>query len=131
MNPHERAFVHAFIEPSKIERYLHHLTSKKYRRRILDRLNHKQDFRHGVEIPIPAKTSADDVVTELRQRGAGDHCYVIADSSHKDGQELELTEAIDFMCNHHFAVIISCVPGKLACYKPESPGEPVLLAKSD
>jgi hypothetical protein len=53
--------------------------------------------------------------------GAGSSCYVIADASEMDGQDVPLEQAVWKARGHSFAVVVSCLPGRLCYYKPESP----------
>lgn len=130
MEEQERAFVEAFIAPARRERYLLHLASSKNRRKVLDRLNHQLDLRSGVAVELPASLTSAWLVAELERCGASEMCHVIADSSEHDGRKLSLVEAVDVLLMHPFGVVLCCVMGKLACYKPESPG-PIFLLRSD
>lgn len=129
MNEQEREFVDAFIEPRRRERYLLHLASAKNRRKALDRLNHQLDLRAGVASELPASLTPAMLTAELRRRGAPDACHVIADASDQDGQELALKDGAEFALGHPFGVVLCCIAGKLACYKPESPGPVYLLQR--
>lgn len=129
MNEHERAFVEAFIAPDRRERYLLHLASSKNRRKILDRLNHHLDLRKGIASELTADLTPDSLVAELKRRGIPARCHIIADASDEDGQELPLEDAVSLALMHPFGVILCCVPGRLALYKPESPASLYLLER--
>jgi hypothetical protein len=62
--------------------------------------------------------------------GAGESCYVIADASDIDGQTLPLREALWRASIHGFGVVLSCLPGRLCYYKPESPTPGFILEKT-
>jgi hypothetical protein len=46
-----------------------------------------------------------------------------------DGRELPLREALMLICMHRSGAILSCLPGRLAYYKPESPAPGILLER--
>jgi hypothetical protein len=129
MDEQEQAFIEAFIDPARRQRYLLHLASSRNRRRVLERLNHRLDLRAGVAAELSADLTPAGLVAELKQRGATTKCHVIADSSERDGQELSLVDGVDFALAHPFGVVLCCLPGRLACYKPESPGAVLLLER--
>lgn len=129
MNDQERAFVESFIEPARRERYLHLLDSPKLRAKALDRLNHQLDLRAGVATALAAGLTCSEITELLHRRGADHPCHVIADSSDLDGQEMPLAAAVEFAIRHPFGVVLCCVPGHLAVYKPESPGPTFLLSR--
>ena len=66
----------------------------------------------------------------LEGMGAGETCYVIDDASVMDGQTLPLREAVWKTRVHGFGVVLSCVPGRLCFYKPESPTSGFILEKN-
>src|SRR5688500_15292948 len=112
MNAHEQAFVEAFIDPVRKERYLSLLASPKRRRKVLERLNHQLDLRADLEIQLPADATDAGIVAALGDRRAPEVSHIIADSSDRDGMELPLVDAVAFATNHPFGVIISCIPGR-------------------
>ena len=63
----------------------------------------------------------DELEKLLRAKGAGPSCHVIVDGLKVDGRELPLREALMLICMHRSGAILSCLPGRLAYYKPESP----------
>lgn len=129
MNEQERALVMAFIEPARRGRYLLHLASAKHRPKILDRLNHWLDLRAGVAMELPSSLSQGAILAELRRRGAPATCHVIADRTNGDGQDLPLEEAVELAYGHVFGIVLCCIPGQLALYKPESPSPMHLLER--
>ena len=91
MHPHEEATIRAFFSPLRRSRWLESLASPKRRNKILDKLNHCQDFDHRFVTLLSSKT---DVVSLLDSLGAPKSCYVISSTLTLDGCELELSEAI-------------------------------------
>ena len=130
MNSHEEAFVTAFIAKQKQDRYKELLSNPKRRSKLLDKMNHGLDFNLSLAEVIPsAGREAQHVVRLLRERGALAVCHVIADDTTLDRQDLSLIDAIERATASHFAAVVSCVPGKLAFYKEEDPGEWYVLER--
>ncbi len=130
MEQHEDAFVRAFVVRAKRSRYHQFLASPKRQREILDRLNHGNDIDLSCATLLSASLRAPaQAEALLRQRGAGARCHVIADGLAIDGQEMPLREALAEADRHEFAVVLSCIPGRLVLYKEEAPGEWWLLER--
>ncbi len=128
-NEHEIGFVTSFVIPVRRDRYLSMLGNPKRRRKILDRLNHAQDIDFSLARRVPPVCSGDSLSVLLKRLGAGDTCHVIADSSEMDGHTLPLREALWRARFHGFGVVVSCLPGRLCFYKPESPTPGFILER--
>lgn len=131
MDAHESGFIKSFVIPRKQEKYLQLLSNAKVRKKLLDRFNHCQDldFAHASVIP-PELATQHDLISYLQKKGAPQTVHVIADESELDGQKLSLEAALAFATSHDFAVVISCLPGKLAFFKPESPSDIYLFQRT-
>ena len=129
-NEHEIGFVSSFIIPERRERYLSLLGNPKRRGKLLNRLNHAQDIDLSLARPVPPGCVAESLAVLLEKMGAGETCYVIADASDMDGQSMDLREALWRASVHGFGVVLSCVPGRLCFYKPESPTTGFILEKT-
>ena len=129
-NEHEIAFVSSFIIPERRERYLSLLGNPKRRGKVLNRLNHSQDVDLSLARQMPPGCIGESLAVLLEQMGAGETCYVIADASDMDGQTLPLREALWRASVHGFGVVVSCLPGRLCFYKPESPTTGFILEKT-
>lgn len=128
MNEHEHAFVTAFIVAERRERYLTLLSNPKRRAKILNRLNHHLDFNRSLATEL-GYGSPDSLAEFLEAKGAKATCYVIADNRKLDGQELPLAEACWHAFTDGFGIVLSCVPGQLAFYRPEAPGPGFILER--
>lgn len=135
LNEHEEAFCRAFIRREKRRRCLEFLADPRRRREVLDRLNHGADVElsRATLIP-PGQRSAEPVEALLRKKGAPSACHVIAEGleiegQDLDGQEAPLREALAAAEMHYSAVVLSCIPGRLALYKEEAPGDWYLLER--
>ncbi len=129
MNEHEVAFVMAFIIRERHERYLSLLGNPKRRSKLLNRLNHAQDIDFSLARQMPPACSGESLAGLLKRLGAGDTCHVIADSSEMDGHTLPLREALWRASCLGFGVVLSCLPGRLCFYKPESPTPGFILER--
>lgn len=112
----EELLIETFIASHRRSRWLTKLASAK-RRQFLDGLNHCADFDPRYTRPVPASL---DLLALLRSRGAPTTCYVVSDSAALDGREMALEEAISAVEANGWGTLISCVPGRLACYIDEA-----------
>ncbi|WIL19278.1 hypothetical protein [Geothrix sp.] len=127
---HEEAFVKAFITSEKQARWAQFLSSSKRRKEILDRLNHNLPYIPALGTEVPGNQDFPAELEKLlKAKGAGPTCHVIVDGLKIDGQELPLSEALTQICMHEFGAVLSCIPGRLAYYKPESPNRGVILER--
>jgi hypothetical protein len=128
-NEHEIGFVSSFVIRERRKRYLSLLGNPKRRGKALNRLNHSQDVDLSRARQVPPGCIGESLEEMLEQMGAGETCYVIADASDMDGQTLPLKEALWRASVHGFGVELSCVPGCLCFYKPESPTSGFILER--
>ena len=128
---HEEAFAKAFLPSEKRARFIQYLANPKRRKEMLARLNHQLPYleAHATELP-GALDFPEALETLLRGKGAGDTCHVTADGLKADGRVLPLREALHLVCLHPFGAILSCIPGRLAYYKPEAPAPGILLERA-
>lgn len=127
---HEEAFAKAFITSEKRARFIKYLADSKRRKEMLDRLNQDLPYMPGFATVIPGEQDFPKELEKLlRAKGAGPTCYVIADRLKADGRELPLREALQLVCLHEYGAILSCLPGRLAYYKPASPGAGILFER--
>jgi hypothetical protein len=113
----EEAIVRAFVASHRRSRWLSLLSAAKRRRKFLDCLNHCADLDPRYAQPVASNV---DVVALLRSRGAPARCYVVSDIAAIDGQELPLAEAVAAAESAGWGTLISCIPGRLACYIDEA-----------
>jgi len=127
---HEEAFVRAFIASAQRARWIHFLALPKRRPEILSRLNRHLPYlaELGTEVSGDQDFPA-GLEQLLKAKGAGPTCHVIADGLKADGLELPLGQALNEICLQRGGAILSCLPGRLAYYKPESPAPGILLER--
>jgi hypothetical protein len=127
----EETFVAAFVDKPTRERWTAGLADPRLRRKLLERLwnaGSDWDARHVTPLQLTGKRpdQITSVLGELRGRGAGDTCHVLAADDEMDGQSLTLHQAVQAFSDDGGAVLI-CGPN-LALHFPES-GDPLLLTR--
>jgi hypothetical protein len=127
MNMHpERALFQAFTVPSKKERYIGLLDSKRGRekiRRALDHFNVQHlDPRFCRKIQSNEHSLA-DILRILKNLGAPSSCYVLSSDSDLDGREMHLSAALKEIIGRGQGTFVSCLPGRLAYFESEEPHE--------
>jgi hypothetical protein len=128
---HERETIKAFIQKERQERCLSLLSHPTRRRDFTNQLAHFKWFDPHWAHPISPKLAhtADEVVTLLRQKGAGPRAWVISESPEIDAQEIHLEEAIHYIWGGSIGTILSCIPGKLGFFRGEEVKSELLLAR--
>lgn len=128
MNEHESAFIQAFIVREKRQRYLDMLPGPK-RKKILARLNHVLDVDWRFATVVPRNlTFAGPLLEALRSKGAGRDCYMMT-LGDLDGAVVPLEAALEEITDDYDGAVLSCLPGRLALYKDESPGDYFILER--
>jgi hypothetical protein len=120
MNPHEQAFVEAFVQPARRERAAFCLSTPKKRQEFINRFAH-----HGRDVLIPqhlksiepSHQNPKSIYALLRSLGAPSTCHVI--SRHLDGNDMELLSALEQVVGYVDGAVISCIPGRLGYFEGE------------
>lgn len=127
---HEEAFAKAFLTSGKRARFVQLLADPKRRKEILPCLDHDLHYMPGFATEAPRAQDFPDALEKLLMaKGAGPTCHVIAHGLKADGRELPLGEALRLICMSEFGAILSCLPGRLAYYRPEAPRPGILLER--
>ena len=125
---HSEAVVKAFVVKAKRDRYLGFVSSAKNRKKFTKALAHFHDFDSRVLKPIPPNShNAQKILDLLKQKGAGQECFLISESSKLDNRSMELKKALEEIVGFGLATIVSCIPGKLAYYEGEEINERYIL----
>jgi hypothetical protein len=127
---HEEAFAKAFLPSEKRARFIQLLAQPRRRKEMLVQLNGHLPYLPDFATVVPGEQDFPDELEKLlRAKGAGSTCHVIVNGLKADGRELPLREALMLICMHRFGAILSCLPGRLAYYKPESPAPGIILER--
>jgi hypothetical protein len=125
---HETGFADAFVVPTKRARVRELLTKPKRRREFLDSLNHHAPLDPRCMTRVsPSAQTASGIEVLLRSRGAGRECHAISSDRTVDGRTLPLTQALALVVGRGQGTVLSCIPGRLAYYEAEDPGERYVL----
>lgn len=116
LHPDEEATIQAFILKEKKQRYREMLALPKTRSKIVDDLNHCRDIDERFATPI---RYFNEVIDELRKRGAPTNCHLISSINGLDGTDLPLAAALPLVEEGGWGTILSCIPGQLAYYYDE------------
>lgn len=127
---HEQQLVGNFVLEVKRPRLLHLLGHPKRRAAGLRSLSHFQglDPRWCTRI-AGSRQRADLIEKLLRGKGAPEICYVISEDSSIDGAFLPLAQALAQIVDSFSGCFLSCIPGKLAYFQTEVPGERFILQR--
>ena len=123
------ATIEAFVVKGRRERCLTLLASERGRAKLRKTLAHFQhlDPRYARRLSPAEQNRIGDV---LRGAGAPATCYVLSEETDLDGQVMELDEALEGIVGRGMGTFISCIPGRLAYFEGEEPGERYLLVRA-
>lgn len=130
----EELVVRAFIVPDKRMRYVSRLALPNARGKFMnDHFFHMRDLDARFSRRVASSDqNAAAIYTMLRERGAPETCYVMSASCDLDGEICDLRYAlgrvVDEGCDGTF---VSCIPGRLAYFDGEEPGERYILARTE
>jgi len=128
VNPHEAAFVEAFIVKQRRERASEFLANPKNRDKFTAAFDHhgRNYFLAECIRPFPARHQHPSHIKDmLESLGAPATCHVIGGV--RDGEEVELFEAFKEVVGYGMGTVLSCVPGRLAYFEGEMRERFILL----
>jgi hypothetical protein len=123
---HEEKLIKSFFLPERQSRYLVLLSSSnsKHRLKLRAYLAHCRDIDMRFAFRVPSKQqNIDDIYMCLKEKGAPDTCYVFSENIQINNLELPLKKALEETIGLGAGTFLSCIPGKLAYYEGEEPGE--------
>jgi hypothetical protein len=123
---HEEKLIKSFFLPERQSRYLVLLSSSnpKHSLKLRAYLAHCRDIDMRFAFRIPSeKQKINDIHMCLKEKGAPDTCYVLSENIRIDKLELPLKKAVEETIGMGAGTFLSCIPGKLAYYESEEPGE--------
>lgn len=130
MNHHEEAFAKAFLPSEKRARFIQLLAQPRRRQEMLSQLGRQLPYLQACATVVPGEQDFPEPLEKLLlAKGADPTCYVMVEGLKADGRELPLHEALQQICMNRGGAILSCLPGRLAYYKPESPAPGILLER--
>ncbi|MBK9796338.1 MAG: hypothetical protein IPP58_07545 [Holophagaceae bacterium] len=127
---HEEAFAKSFLPSEKRARFIQSLAQPRKRKELLSQLNRHLPYLPAYATELPGEQDFPDALEKLLLgRGAGPTCHVLGEGLKADGRELPLREALLQVCLQRSGAILSCLPGRLAYYRPEAPAPGILLER--
>jgi hypothetical protein len=124
----ERRIVTAFVVAQKRARYSALLESRKGRDKFRRSLAHFSDWDARFVLRIDDHTPQ-AIHKRLLSMGTPPICYITSENDRNDAKRLDLLEALTACVGYGVGTVISCIPGRLAFYEGEGPGERHLLAR--
>jgi hypothetical protein len=127
---HEPAVATAVLAAEKRARFIQFLADPKRRREMLGRFDQHLPYLPEWATPVPAPQDYPEELEKLlRSKGAGATCHVMAAGLAADGGELPLAVALHQVCLQAGGAVLSCLPGRLAYYRPRAPLPGILLER--
>ena len=132
MHDEEAALIKAFVSPNKQERYLEFVANAKRRKKFVQALYHFNDFDRSYEVAIPRnQRTPEEIARLLKSRGAPETCYAISTNKEIDQKRIALSEVLQSIVDGSDGTLLSCIPGRLAYFEGESPGECFILERTN
>lgn len=124
---HERGLAR-FLVGEWRARFRESLAPAKRRDTLRSQLPHVTHLDSRFATPVPEQR-AGELGMQLREKGAGEHCYLLSEDPDLDGRELPLDEALAAIVDggSRHATFVSCLPGRLAYFQGAEPGERFVL----
>jgi hypothetical protein len=130
----EELVARAFIVPDKRARYVSRLGLPKARQKFINsHFFHMRDLdARFAERIAPRDQNGAAIYGMLRERGAPETCYVMSGSSDLDGEVSDLRDTLVRVVDEGYdGTFVSCIPGRLAYFDGEEPGERYILARRE
>jgi hypothetical protein len=111
-------------------RFRESLAPAKRRDMLRSQLPHLSHLDPRFAKAVPAEgQNARAIGEQLREKGAGERCYLLSEDPELDGRELELDAALVEIVDggSQYATFVSCVPARLAYFHDEEPANRYLL----
>ena len=120
----EKELLRTFAVKSKRDRYVVLLGTRKGREKVRLGLDHfgDLDLERCAKIPVRDQTP-DRIAARLRALGAVRTCHVMSSNSDIDLRDANLADALESIVGYGSGSFVCCVPGRLAYFEGESPGE--------
>jgi hypothetical protein len=129
---HERLLIHGFFLPQRRDRFLSLLKNSAGRKKFRLALPHFKaiDPRYSHKIPTRLQSSW-GIFSLLKAKGAPEQCHILSENTALDGKQMKLSKALEAVIGYGMGTFISCIPGRLAYYESETPGERYVLERQD
>jgi hypothetical protein len=121
---HERQLA-AFLIPNRRGRFQASLNGSKARAKLRQRMAHFPDLDPRYRLAVPPLDSDHQrgwILSTLAALGAPRSCYLVSENPDWDGARVDLDDALAQVLGLGYGTLISCVPGRVAYFEGEEPG---------
>jgi hypothetical protein len=130
MDP-SQSIITAFIRPERAPRYLSLLANRNGREKLRGKLAHFADLNPRFAQPVTGSEGTPQALERiLKAKGAPERCYCLSENVELDDQELPLRSALERVIGSGMGTFLSCLPGRLAYFEGEEPGERYVLVRT-
>jgi hypothetical protein len=129
----EIALIRAFVVPSRRQRWLELIGTKRGRTKLRTELAHCEtdlDLRFARELR-PEEGTVDEILAILVSLGGGSTCIALSEDDELDGRALELRHALSQVVDSQLGTFLSVNPGKLAYFEGENASPKYVLIRDD
>lgn len=126
----EKRFVDAFVVNIRRPRYKTCLPMENDRWKVLDRLNHCNDFDPKLMTELKGGETQPDRLEEiLVDMGASGDCWLMSASDALDGRHCPISEGASLVAGADNGTVMICPPRPVALYRPEASEMALYLLK--
>jgi hypothetical protein len=126
----EELTARAFVSEERVQRILTLLSTQAGRIKLRRLLAHCDCLDDRYVVPIPAdRQDAGSIGALLRSLGAGESCHLLAEAAAMDGRTMPLDDALQTLVGRGAAAVVICIPGRLAYFEGEEPGDRYVLER--
>jgi hypothetical protein len=124
---HERGLAR-FLVGEWRARFRESLAPAKRRDTLRSQLPHLTHLDSRFARPVVVQSAA-ELTAQLREKGAGESCYLLSEDPDLDRRELPLEEALGAIVDggSAYATFVSCVPAQLAYFHDAEPANRYVL----
>jgi hypothetical protein len=116
----------AFLVSNRRERFQASLNGPKARAKLRQRMAHFPDLDERYRLAVPpldAEQQRGWILSTLKALGAPRSCYLVSENPGWDGTRVDLDDALAQVLGLGYGTLISCVPGRVAYFEGEEPGD--------
>jgi hypothetical protein len=108
------------------ERFQASLNGSKARTKLRQRLAHFPDLDERYRLAVPSLDAEQQrgwILSTLKALGAPRSCYLVSENPGWDGERVDLDDALARVMGLGYGTLVSCVPGRVAYFEGEEPGD--------
>jgi hypothetical protein len=116
----------AFLVSNRRERFQASLNGSKARTKLRQRLAHFPDLDERYRLAVPSLDAEQQrgwILSTLKALSAPRSCYLLSENPGWDREPVDLDDALAQVIGSGYGTLISCVPGRVAYFEGEEPGD--------